>query len=62
MAKLLAKLLKTTDMVYLNYLKSIVDDNIVIDLVKKQILQYEKENLSWIIEGFPRTKVQALSL
>ncbi len=37
--------------------KRIVDDNIVIDLVKKQILQYEKENLSWIIEGFPRTKV-----
>jgi adenylate kinase family enzyme len=34
----------------------------VIDLVKKQILQYEKEHLSWIIEGFPRTKVQALSL
>ena len=31
-------------------------------MVKKQILSYEKENLSWIIEGFPRTKVQALSL
>jgi adenylate kinase len=39
-----------------------VDDNIVIDLVKKQIMQYEKDNQSWIIEGFPRTKVQALSL
>jgi adenylate kinase family enzyme len=34
----------------------------VIDLVKKQIMQYEKEGQSWIIEGFPRTKVQALSL
>jgi adenylate kinase len=39
-----------------------VDDNIVIDLVKKQIMNYEKDNLSWIIEGFPRTKVQALAL
>jgi hypothetical protein len=40
----------------------IVDDNIVIELVKKQIVQLEKDNKSWIIEGFPRTKVQALSL
>lgn len=40
----------------------IVDDNIVVDLVKKQIMAYEKENQSWIIEGFPRTKVQALAL
>ena len=39
-----------------------MDDNIVIDLLKKQIMVYEKENKSWIIEGFPRTKVQALSL
>jgi adenylate kinase len=39
-----------------------VDDNIVIALVKNQIMQYEKDNQSWIIEGFPRTKVQALSL
>jgi adenylate kinase len=39
-----------------------VDDNIVIDLVKKQIAAVEKDNQSWIIEGFPRTKVQALSL
>lgn len=39
-----------------------MDDNIVIALVKNQIMQYEKDNQSWIIEGFPRTKVQALSL
>jgi adenylate kinase family enzyme len=30
--------------------------------VKKQIDGYEKKNQSWIIEGFPRTKVQASSL
>ena len=40
----------------------IADDTIVIDLVKKEIQKYEKDNVSWIIEGFPRTKVQALAL
>lgn len=25
-------------------------------------MQFEKENTSWIIEGFPRTRVQALAL
>jgi len=39
-----------------------VSDHIVIELVKKQVEQYEKEHVSWIIEGFPRTKVQALAL
>ena len=34
----------------------------MVDLVKKQILQLEKENQNWIIEGFPRTRVQAMSL
>ena len=38
-------------------LNSLVDDHIVIDLVKKEILKTEKEGKSWIIEGFPRTKV-----
>lgn len=41
---------------------TLVQDDIVIDLVKKQIMQFEKENTSWIIEGFPRTRVQALAL
>jgi adenylate kinase len=39
-----------------------VEDSIVIDLVKKQVEQFEKEHTSWVIEGFPRTKVQALAL
>lgn len=34
----------------------------MIELVKNQILKTEKEGKSWIIEGFPRTKVQALAL
>jgi adenylate kinase family enzyme len=41
---------------------TLVQDDIVIDLVKKQIMQFEKENTSWIIEGFPRTRVQSLAL
>jgi adenylate kinase family enzyme len=33
-----------------------VPDDVVIDLVKKEIHKCEKENQSWIIQGFPRTK------
>lgn len=39
-----------------------VEDSIVIELVKKQVESYEKDHISWVIEGFPRTKTQALSL
>ncbi len=41
---------------------SYVKDEIVIDLVKIQIELLEKEQKSWIIEGFPRTRLQALAL
>jgi len=34
----------------------------VIELVEKEIQTYEKKAQSWIIQGFPRTRVQALSL
>jgi adenylate kinase len=34
----------------------------VIDVVKKEIEEAEKSNTSWILEGFPRTRVQALAL
>ena len=39
-----------------------MDDEIVIELVKKEIESFEKKAQSWIIQGFPRTRVQALSL
>ena len=39
-----------------------VDDQIVIDLVQKEIAACEQEKHSWIVQGFPRTKVQALAL
>lgn len=39
-----------------------MDDQIVIDLVTKEIDACENDRQSWIIQGFPRTRVQALSL
>lgn len=38
------------------------EDDVVIELVTKQIEQLEKEKRNWIIEGFPRTRKQALAL
>lgn len=34
----------------------------MISLVKNKITELEKEGGNWIIEGFPRTRIQALSL
>jgi len=41
---------------------AIVDDEIVINLVKGEIDRCEEASQSWLVAGFPRTKVQALSL
>ena len=38
----------------------LVDDEVVFELVKKKIGDFEKENKNWVIEGFPRNKNQAL--
>lgn len=34
----------------------------MIELVEGQVSGFEKKSQSWIIQGFPRTRVQALSL
>ena len=39
-----------------------VPDHIIIELVKRQVQQHEHDGQSWILEGFPRTQVQALAL
>lgn len=39
-----------------------IDDQIVIDVIKKQISLAEQEGRSWVIEGFPRTDIQAAAL
>jgi len=36
--------------------KSYAKDEYVIDLIKKEIAECEREHKSWILEGFPRTK------
>jgi adenylate kinase len=47
---------------YYERLYFLVSDDIVTELVEKEIQECESQNKSWIIQGFPRTKVQALSL
>jgi adenylate kinase len=37
---------------------NLVDDETVIDLLKKELVRLEKENVSYIIEGFPRNRVK----
>jgi len=39
-----------------------VKDEIVIELVSTLVKQMEKEQKSYIIEGFPRTEIQAIAL
>jgi len=39
-----------------------VDDQLVIDIVHKEIKKCEDNGDSWICQGFPRTYAQALSL
>lgn len=38
------------------------EDSVVIRLVKEEIAKCEEKSQSWIVSGFPQTKVQALSL
>lgn len=40
----------------------IVDDEIVIKIIKNEVEKFEKRGQHWVVSGFPRTKVQALSL
>ena len=40
----------------------LVDDEIVINLVKEQLIKYEEANCSYIVEGFPRNRNQAIFL
>jgi len=42
----------------LNY----VDDEIIIDLVRKEITKYEKEHVNYIVEGFPKNRVISINL
>jgi adenylate kinase len=39
-----------------------ISDELAIELVKREVTRLEKEGGSWILEGFPRSQVQALAL
>jgi len=41
---------------------TLVDDDIVIELVRNQLIKFEEENTSYIIEGFPLNRTQAIFL
>lgn len=41
---------------------SYIKDEIVIDLVQNHIEECERKGQGWILEGFPRTRMQALAL
>lgn len=40
----------------------LVNDDIVVQIVKKEIEILQKEKKGFIIEGFPKTRVQALAM
>ena len=41
---------------------SYAEDEIAIDLIEKQLEGFDERKESWIIEGFPKTRKQALTL
>jgi adenylate kinase family enzyme len=40
----------------------LVEDELVIEVVQGAIKECEEAKKSWILQGYPRTKVQALAL
>jgi adenylate kinase family enzyme len=44
------------------WVSDVVADEIVIDLIKKKIAELDQQQKNAVIEGFPRTKVQAMAL
>ena len=39
-----------------------IDDSIIIDILREQIIKCEEENISYIVEDFPRNRTQAIFL
>jgi len=42
--------------------RTLVPDAVVTDILHKKIVEVEKDQQNWLVEGYPRTKVQSLSL
>ena len=59
----ISKKMENANKIEKNYNENrLVDDEIAIDLVRNQLIKYEEENASYIIEGFPRNRNQAIFL
>ena len=59
----ISKKLENAHQIEENYnINSMVDDSIVIELVRNQLIKYEENNESYIIEGFPKNRTQAIFL
>ena len=59
----ISKKMENSNKIEKNYNENrLVEDEIAIDLVRNQIIKYEEENVSYIIEGFPRNRNQAIFL
>lgn len=59
----ISKKLENAHQIEQNYnINTLVDDDIVIELVRNQLIKYEEDNVSYIIEGFPRNRTQAIFL
>ena len=59
----ISKKMENANKIEKNYKENrLVDDEIVIDLVRNQLIKYEEDNASYIIEGFPRNRNQAIFL
>ena len=59
----ISKKLDNSKKIEKNYKENrLVDDEIVIELVKNQLIKYEEENCSYIVQGFPRNRNQAIFL
>ena len=59
----ISKKLENAHQIEQNYnINALVDDDIVIELVRNQLIKYEEDNVSYIIEGFPRNRTQAIFL
>ena len=59
----ISKKMENSSKIEKNYNENrLIDDEIAIDLVRNQLIKYEEENNSYIIEGFPRNRNQAIFL
>ena len=61
--KEISKKLENAHQIEKNYnTNTLVDDDIVIELVREQLIKYEEENVSYIVDGFPKNRTQAIFL